>query len=212
MESQVYIVGPLELQNEALSSFLQNETGLTCTSCQGIDLTSILGKKNEPRSLVLWDCLEIDPGSLWTTLCADSNLNLAECCVALFNVNVDMGIEKEAARRGIRGILYKHASLEIFAKGVKSIIGGKLWFSRDTMTEFLLNSRGNPEPVEQIQISLSPREREILALVASGTKNVEIAEQLGVSLRTIKSHLYNIYRKIGVPNRLQAALWAIRNL
>ena len=90
MESQVYIVGPLELQNQALSSLLEKETGLTCTSCRDLDLTSMLGQKNEPRSLVLWDCLEIDPESLWTKLCVDPSPNFVQCFVALFNVSLHM--------------------------------------------------------------------------------------------------------------------------
>jgi DNA-binding NarL/FixJ family response regulator len=213
MESQVYIVGPLELQNEALSSFLEKETGLTCTSCRDLDLTSILGQKNEPRPLILWDCLEIDPESLWTKLCVDTNPNFVQCFVALFNVSLDMGVEKDAAKKGVRGVFYKDAPLELFAKGVKSIIGGKLWFSRDTMSELALESRDTNRPAKKAQASLTltPREKEILIMMAAGATNAEIADRLFISTRTVRSHLYNIYRKIEVPNRLQAALWAIRN-
>ena len=211
MESQVYIVGPLELQNQALSSFLEKETGLTCTSCQNLDLTSFLGKKNQTNSLILWDCLDIDPESIWTKLCLDPNPNLVQCFVALFNVSLDMGIENEAIRRGVRGIFYRNAPVEVFAKGVKSIIGGKLWFSRDTMSELVLESRDINRPAKEAQANLTPREKEILVMMAAGATNGKIADSLFISTRTVRSHLYNIYRKIKVPNRLQAALWAIRN-
>jgi DNA-binding CsgD family transcriptional regulator len=59
---------------------------------------------------------------------------------------------------------------------------------------------------------LTPREVEILAMVAVGAKNEEIAEKLYISPHTVKTHIYNIFKKIDVPNRLQAALWAASNL
>jgi DNA-binding CsgD family transcriptional regulator len=211
MESQVYIVGPLKLQNEALSSFLQKETGLTCTSWQGIDLTSFLGKKNETNSLILRDCLDIDRESIWTKLCLDPGPNLVPCFVALFNVSLSMGVEKEAVKKGVRGIFYKDAPLELFVKGVRAITEGKLWYSRDTMSELALESRDTNRHALEAHASLTPREKEILAMMAEGATNAKIADRLSISPRTVRSHLYNIYQKIEVPNRLQAALWAIRN-
>ncbi len=59
---------------------------------------------------------------------------------------------------------------------------------------------------------LTPRQIEILALVAVGATNEQIADKLCISPQTVKSHLYNIFKKINVPNRVQAALWAAKNL
>ena len=59
---------------------------------------------------------------------------------------------------------------------------------------------------------LTPRQTEILALVAVGATNEQIADKLCISPQTVKSHLYNIFKKINVPNRVQAALWAAKHL
>ena len=59
---------------------------------------------------------------------------------------------------------------------------------------------------------LTRRETEILALIAAGHTNEEMAEKLFISPHTVKTHVYNIFQKIAVPNRLQAALWAAKNL
>jgi LuxR family transcriptional regulator of csgAB operon len=64
----------------------------------------------------------------------------------------------------------------------------------------------------RVAANLTPRKLEILALISTGYTNDEIAEKLLISPHTVKTHLYNIFKKIKVPNRLQAALWAAKNL
>lgn len=59
---------------------------------------------------------------------------------------------------------------------------------------------------------LTQREVEILTHVAVGATNEEIADKLCISPHTVKTHVYNICKKVGAPNRLQAALWAAKNL
>ncbi|WP_316979242.1 response regulator transcription factor [Shumkonia mesophila] len=68
------------------------------------------------------------------------------------------------------------------------------------------------EPKPGAAVDLSPREREILAGVARGECNKEIGRRLGIEADTAKAHLRNIFKKIGVANRTQAALWALKNL
>ncbi len=58
---------------------------------------------------------------------------------------------------------------------------------------------------------LSNREREIVALVAQGFKNKEIAERMFIGEQTVKNHLHNVFDKLGVSDRLELALYAIRH-
>jgi DNA-binding NarL/FixJ family response regulator len=71
--------------------------------------------------------------------------------------------------------------------------------------ELLTARPASPAPVD-----LSPREVEVLVLVRQGLANKQIARRLGISDRTVKSHLTSIFNRIGVSDRTQAAVWAER--
>lgn len=70
----------------------------------------------------------------------------------------------------------------------------------------LLAERGTRTP----EVELTPREREVLSLVVAGLANKQIARRLGISEKTVKGHLTNLFQRIGVADRTQAALWAER--
>ncbi|MCD6268973.1 MAG: helix-turn-helix transcriptional regulator, partial [Deltaproteobacteria bacterium] len=85
----------------------------------------------------------------------------------------------------------------------------------------ILESRGQivakegetPAPLKSIlPVTLSVREKEVLMEIGIGSTNDQIADHLCISQHTVKSHVYRIFRKIHVPNRLQAALWASKYL
>jgi LuxR family transcriptional regulator of csgAB operon len=113
---------------------------------------------------------------------------------------------------GIRGFFYEHDSLDNFIKGIRAVMGGKLWLSREMMTKCIFDGTDKNKPLESIIDSVTERQIEILALISIGATNEEISEKLYISPNTVKNHLYNIFKKIGVPNRVQAALWAASNL
>ena len=102
--------------------------------------------------------------------------------------------------------------MDVFLKGVKTVIDGKLWLSRDIMTKCIFEDTGKDKSAKSLVENLSQRQIEVLALVAVGATNDEIADKLCISPHTVKNHLYSIFKKINVPNRVQAALWAVSNL
>lgn len=200
---KIYIFGPVRLQNETMSRILEQETGAVCEFAE--DISQVLipeDKKGMKDILILIDCRGKDMNALLSSL--------PSVLIALFNVIPGKGIEDDIAGRKIAGLFYESDPLSRFVKGVCAIFNGELWFSREVMNRFVINNREIFS--NRAKDILTQREIEILSLIAIGTKNEDIAEKLFVSNNTVKTHIYNIFKKINVTNRLQAALWAAKNL
>ncbi len=206
----VHIVGPHRLQNELLSWFIRSEVGLSCL--QGPEYSEPSFEPDADPPLVLLDCLNAVTLPLWAAGIEAKDPKNGGAYLALFNVGKDRKLTREAMSRGMRGVFYDTMPLPIIAKGIRAILSGELWYSRETLTTFLLEPESEPTLPEQVARTLTPREREILLRIAAGSSNQEIAEDLFISLHTVKSHIYNIFKKIDVPNRLQAALWVAKYL
>jgi DNA-binding NarL/FixJ family response regulator len=103
---------------------------------------------------------------------------------------------------GAIGYLLKDLEPQELFSGVRAAARGESPIAPKAASELLRDRRPEAAP------ELSPREREVLRLVAAGQQNKLIARQLGVSEKTVKAHLTSIFRRIGVTDRTQAALWA----
>lgn len=122
----------------------------------------------------------------------------------------------EAMRLGCSGIVLKHTQTPLLLKSIRKVYEGEIWLDSTTtaavIREFASASPSPTFPAPQRTRARSPlsnREREIVALVAQGYRNKEIAEKLFISEQTVKNHLHNIFDKLGVSDRLELALYAI---
>jgi len=209
----IYIVGPLKLQNALMASFLERETGAKCIAVEKFhDIQGMDDEKSRQSTLALRDCMKNDIESCLSDFEPDFKEVLNHSAVALFNVSPDLGIEAEFIARGVQGFFYEHDHLEGFPKGIRAIFNGELWFSRKIMTDAVLKDKKQTGLHAKYGTELSHREIEVLAMIAGGASNKMVAEKLFISPHTVKTHLYNIFKKIKVTNRLQAALWAAQNL
>jgi LuxR family transcriptional regulator of csgAB operon len=211
-EEQVYIVGQLRLQNDLLAAYIEEKAGMKCVCWPVSEISPFPQIKSGQKSLILWDCLNSDMDHFWSCLYAGSGSNMGECFVALFNVPPGLGIENRAIKSNVRGIFYENDPPEILTRGVQAVLNGELWFSRRMLTKHILDKKDSDVPIRKASTSLTPREKEILGMIASGAPNDEIVKELCISLHTVKTHIYNIYKKVKVSNRTQAALWATRHI
>jgi DNA-binding NarL/FixJ family response regulator len=117
----------------------------------------------------------------------------------------------EAMHLGARGFVLKDISLERLAEGIRAVAAGGTLF-RPALTERIRSSfeRDLPAPgAPAISGVLTQRETEVLALVAAGLSNGEIAGHLGASEGTVKNHVSSILSKLGVRDRVRAVLRGI---
>ena len=211
--NDVYIVGPRKLQNETIASCLERETGNKCFVLGDISQIPTADPKDlgRPR-LVLLDCQGKNPENVLAELRPYLNQKQSTNNVVLFSVGHNLGIEKKCVLEGVRGFFYEQDPLDRFLKGVRAVLEGELWLSREIMTKCILEGTDEPSSSRSGSELLTQRQIQVLAQVAVGASNDEIADMLYLSPHTVKTHLYNIFRKINVPNRMQAALWAAKNL
>jgi DNA-binding NarL/FixJ family response regulator len=129
----------------------------------------------------------------------------------------------QAMKLGTSGIVLKQTATELLIKSIRKVHAGEIWLDSHTtaavIRQFVANDEApahahapvSPMPRERERSPLSQREREIVALVAQGFKNKEMAEKMFISEQTVKNHLHNIFDKLGVSDRLELALYAIHN-
>lgn len=113
----------------------------------------------------------------------------------------------DGMRAGARGFLLKDISLERLADGIRSVAAGATLF-RPALTERTRAAYEKPAATAPATVAaaLTSRETEILALMAAGMNNAEIAQALGPSEGTIKNHVSSILSKLGVRDRVRAVL------
>jgi DNA-binding NarL/FixJ family response regulator len=112
----------------------------------------------------------------------------------------------DALDAGAAGYLLKDAEPDQLLRGIRAAAAGEAPLAPRAASE-LLAERHETRPAS----GLTPREREVLAMVAEGLPNKLIARRLEISEKTVKAHLTRIFERLGVSDRTQAALWAKRH-
>ncbi|MFF4413815.1 response regulator [Streptosporangium sp. NPDC001559] len=117
-----------------------------------------------------------------------------------------------AIRAGATGFLYKDVDPAALVQAIRAVSGGQVLLAAEA-AEAMLTTPGAvpPRTAPAPASSLTEREREVLALIASGRSNREIARELTVAEKTVKTHVSNVLMKLGVQDRTQAALYAVRH-
>ena len=120
-----------------------------------------------------------------------------------------------AVQLGVRGLILKNATTEVLFDAIVSVLAGQYFLGRELITDFMETVRplidSSRAQGGKLAFGLTPREREVLALVAGGCANKEIARQCAVSEETVKHHLTRIFGKVGASNRTELAMLAARN-
>ncbi len=114
-----------------------------------------------------------------------------------------------AMRAGARGYVLKGADQAVLLRALHAVASGECLFSPE-IAQRLMGFFANLEPAARLELfpELTEREREILAWIAEGKTNAEIADKLVITMKTVRNHVSNIFNKLQVADRAQAAIRA----
>jgi DNA-binding NarL/FixJ family response regulator len=142
-------------------------------------------------------------------LAAEPELSVLVLTVSAEGEDID-----DALAAGARGYLLKDASARELVAGVRAVAAGEAALSPAVASRLVASlrdaRRARDASVSGVPADLSARELEVLRLMSEGLENTQIAEALYISPETVKDHVSNILLKLGVENRIQAAVYAVR--
>lgn len=133
-----------------------------------------------------------------------------ELPVLIFTTHDNPTYVARAVALGAAGYLTKGASREELLDAIRKAAKGENAWKRDELRR-VTGALATPRLSADVDVPLTQRESEVLRQMAYGLTNKEIAQSLHISYETVKEHVQHILRKIGVSDRTQAAVWAVRN-
>ncbi|QCB51963.1 response regulator transcription factor [Rhodococcus sp. PAMC28707] len=129
--------------------------------------------------------------------------------IAMTAMDVD-DLVIRAIEAGAHSFLSKSEAPETFHQSVRAVASGNTLFSEDSLRKIVATSVLPTAPNSMSMDVLSPRERDVLRILATGSTNADISSELYLSETTVKTHISGIFVKLGVRNRVEAALAAFR--
>ena len=111
-------------------------------------------------------------------------------------------------RLGVRGVVLKEMAPQMLVQCVRKVHAGEQWLEKRSFGRAMEKMLSREAGMREVADALTPREIEIVRMVAAGLRNKEIAESLSISEGTVKIHLHHIYEKLHLGGRLELALYA----
>jgi len=128
--------------------------------------------------------------------------------IVILTTSMDEEQTIEALRCGVNGVVLKNMPAHLLVQCLQKVAAGGLWMEKESIghafEKMLLREAG----MRRLATILTPREIEVMRCVSSGLSNQQIAEKLIVQEGTVKIHVHNIYRKLGINNRVDLTLYA----
>jgi DNA-binding NarL/FixJ family response regulator len=205
----VFLVDDHAVVRAGLAAYLETEPGMrvigqASTGLEALQRLAVLETSGRLPGVVLMDVLMPQMDGIEAT--AAIKRRWPEVEVVAVTSFIEEAKIRAALEAGAAGYLLKDADAPEVAHAVRAAVAGEIHLD-PAVAKALTASLRAPKVTET---SLSPREREVIVLVAEGATNRQIARHLGVAERTARTHVSNILAKLGLASRTQAAMWAVR--
>ncbi len=130
--------------------------------------------------------------------------------VLILTVRNDSQMVFDLLQAGAAGYVLKDDTLETLGSALQAVANGEIWLSSRITEQVIQRALGEAKAPSKPSPGLTPREMEVLRLLALGLDNEAIAQNLTLTMRTVQNHVSTIYGKLGVNSRAEAILYAIR--
>ena len=168
-------------------------------------------ERKKPHVAVLSSDLQDGPLSGFKVLHRLRDSNSRICTVMLLNSS-ERDLVIDAFCSGARGVFTRAHSVDALPKCIRVVHDGQVWVNNDQI-ELLLDLIVRLRPLQVTRpagtASLTPREQEVVRLVAEGLKNEDISERLAITEHTVRNYLCRIFEKLGLSSRVELVLYAL---
>jgi DNA-binding NarL/FixJ family response regulator len=188
-----------ELFREGLKSLLRHEQQVEIVA-EAERMEEVLQVVGRVEADVLLLDLQMERSSL-----PDITALSAKVAVVVVTASELLGDAIAALRLGARAVVLKRFAVETLMEAVRSVADGNVWLPPSVQGELTARLRA-PAPAP-----LSVREEEVVRHVALGLRNAEVARRLSISEQTVKTHLNNVFQKLGIQDRVELTVYAIRS-
>ncbi len=204
--NKIIIADDHPLFRDALKQGLTNALGeLEIISCGSFLELQRSVDRNDDCDLILLD-LHM-PGTVGFSALHFLGLRCPDIPVAMISANEEPDIIARAVDHGASAFIPKSSDIQTIAEAVQHILNGNVWLPQNVQQQ-LEEVQSRSEELSEKLDSLTPRQFRVLMMLVDGRKNKEIADEVCVTEATIKAHLTEIFKKLDVNNRTQAAMLA----
>ena len=206
MSKKLLIVDDHEIIRTGLKLMLEGSSLEIADEATSAAETLASVEKSTP-DIVLMD-IRMEGGDGLNTL-GRLKLDHPDLPIVLFSAYDNPTYIARAVALGASGYVLKTATREKLIQVLETAASGESAWTREELRR-VTGALATPRLSQDIEVPLTQRESEVLRQMALGLTNKEIAKMLGISYETVKEHVQHILRKIGVSDRTQAAVWAVR--
>ncbi len=211
----VLVADSNRMQAQLLTSALRRHSEFRVTTCPLDSALILQSASSRPPGVVLLSMNASTNAAETITILHRFHRSHPHIPKVLLVESFDRGLVVSAFRSGVRGIFsITDSNLRLLCKCISRVAAGQIWANTEQLNYILdlvsevpslrvLNSQGTN--------LLTPREEQVVALVAEGLGNRQIAAELNLSEHTIKKYLFRIFEKLGVSSRVELVLYAVNN-
>lgn len=204
MSVRLILVDDHPIVLDGLQQFLQRQPDFrVIAACSNADAAMAAVTHERPDVLVLDLRMPGTNGLGLLRQLGDAGLS---CPSILLTAAIEDAEVTEAVRLGVAGLVMKDSTPDTLVQCVRKVHGGGQWLDHEIVNRAFKSQLDREAAVRET--ALTPREIEIVRMVAEGLRNKAIAERMSISEGTVKVHLHNIYEKLAVDGRLELTLVA----